>query len=154
MGMKYVITINTEAYKPMKFTEKTWEKGTINDFMAALNGYRVTEYSWIGVQRRVYLFRGVTNAQGNDTWEAYKKWFDNPRNKTRITYRDEFCGFDRTQTVSAYGIPQGGLDVGGILQTLKVKGVVRIPFSACYDTRQALSRVVKGCYMQIEAIKD
>lgn len=32
---RYIITINTDAYKPLKATEKNWERGTINDFMEA-----------------------------------------------------------------------------------------------------------------------
>ena len=39
---RYIITISTTAYKPMQANEKCWERGTVNDFMEALNGYKVT----------------------------------------------------------------------------------------------------------------
>lgn len=39
---RYIITISTVAYKPMQANEKCWERGTVNDFMEALNIISVT----------------------------------------------------------------------------------------------------------------
>lgn len=57
---RYIIIINTDAYKPLKATEKNWERGTINDFMKALNGYKVTESV-----RKSYLLKLKNNRVEN-----------------------------------------------------------------------------------------
>lgn len=34
----YQVRINTDAYKKHKANTQNWEKGTLNDFMEAING--------------------------------------------------------------------------------------------------------------------
>lgn len=56
---RYIITISTEAYKPMRANAQNWERGTINDFMEALNGYKVVETNLEKVMWRLQLFNGA-----------------------------------------------------------------------------------------------
>ncbi len=56
---EYIITINTNAYKSMRTSKKNWERGTINDFMEALNCYKVTERSINAVEGRRECSQGI-----------------------------------------------------------------------------------------------
>lgn len=145
---RYIITINTAAYKPMQANMKCWERGTINDFMEALNGYKVTERSLKAVKRRINLFDGHGHSDAEDINE-YFNWLNNPKNKARITFYDKLCEMERTEDVAPYGFKQGYFDIEKVLDVLKSKGVVTIPFEWVYDIRQSLSKRFKGCYMQI-----
>lgn len=146
---RYVITINTDAYKPLKADEKNWERGTVNDFMKALNGYKVTETSLKGVKRRVKVFVGHNGCEEDESVNEYFDWLENPKSKARITFYDTICGFECTENVSPYGFKQGYLDVEKVIETLRTKGTVIIPFDSLYDIRQASAKYFKGCYMEI-----
>ena len=146
---RYIITIHTDAYKPMKVTEKTWENGTVNDFMAALNGYKVTETNLNMVRRRIRLLQGCACPDYGEDVHTYFDWLNDPKSKARITFYDTFCKQERTHDVSVYGFSQGYLNVAKVIETLKTTGSVRIPFDALYDIRQSGSKLYKGCYMQI-----
>lgn len=145
---RYIITISTEAYKPMRCSQRNWEPGTINDFMEALNGYKVTETSLEGVRRRIKIFQG----QWGDIYEVNGtedySWIDNPENKCKITYYDKLCGFNRTEAVAPYGWKQGYFNTENVIQELRKNGIVKIPFSWVYDIRQ-YNKKYDGCYMKI-----
>lgn len=146
---RYIITISTEAYKPLHATEKTWENGTINDFMAALNGYKVTETNLKLVYRRIKLLCGRKYPESYETVREFFDWIDDPKNKARITYHDKICNCTRTSDVAVYGMPQGYLNIDKVIDTLRTKGEVKIMFSDLYDVRQSGSKRFKGCYMKI-----
>lgn len=148
---RYIITINTEAYKPMRANEENWECGTVNDFMQALNGYKVTETSLKAVRKRVRLFAGLRYPEDDkESVEEYFNWLENPRNKARIKFYDRLCGFERIEDVSPYGaFKQGYLNVNKAMYNLKINGKVRIPFEEVFDIRQSKYKIYKGCYMQI-----
>lgn len=146
---KYIITINTDSYKPMKASEKNWERGTINDFMNAINGYRVIERSLKRVVRRIGVFNGTLNGHEE---EDYFEWLNNPKNKCKITFMDNICGFERTLEVAPYGWKQGYFNVDEVINELKENNVVQIPFKWVYDARQ-YKKNYDGCYMQIEKVE-
>lgn len=77
------------------------------------------------------------------------KWLDDPKSKTKITFFDRLCGFERTEYVKPYGFTQGYFDKGEIISSLKKNGYVKIPFEWVYDPRQSNYKRFKGCYMQI-----
>ena len=135
---RYIITISTAAYEPMQSNEKCWERGTVNDFMEALNGYKVTETNLRAVKRRINVFAGhgycCDDFSEDMTVNEYFEWLRNPKNKAQITFFDRLCGFERTDNV---------------INTLKATSNVRIPFEWCYDIRQPMAKRFKGCYMEI-----
>ena len=147
---RYIITINTDAYKPLKATEKDWERGTINDFMEALKGYKVTETSLRGVRKRVNVFLGRWGSESDGSLEEHFAWLDDPKTKVRIKFYDSMCGFERVEYVAPYGLKQGYIDIDNIMEALKTKGKVIIPFEETYDKRQVGAKLFKGCYMKIE----
>lgn len=150
--MSYKVTINTEAYKPRRCSEKNWEPGTMNDYMAAINGWHTTERSLKEVEWRLMMFQG--SAAPISEWDEakgdysgrYLRWESKKCNK--VTYLDRLCGFERTQKVTGYGFTQGYFSIGKVLDELKEKGIVRIPFSWLYDARQYCKNM-NGCYMEI-----
>lgn len=144
---RYVITISTEAYKPMRASTQNWERGTINDFMEALNGYKVVETSLEKVMWRLQLFNGAPYDEYN--FRERMEWLDNPKSKAKITFFDKLCGFERTEYVKPYGFTQGYFDKCKIIRSLKNNGYVKIPFEWTYDPRQSNYKRFKGCYMQI-----
>ena len=150
---RYIITISTTAYKPMRANIKCWERGTVNDFMEALNGYKVTETNLSAVKRRINVFAGhgycCDNPNNDLTVNEYFEWLRNPQNEAPITFFDRFCGFERTEDISPYGFKQGYFSTEGVINTLKATGKVRIPFECCYDIRQSMAKRFKGCYMEI-----
>lgn len=150
---RYIITINTAAYKPMLVNIKCWERGTVNDFMEALNGYKVTETNLRAVKRRINVFAGhgycCDDSSEDMTVNEYFEWLRNPKNKAQITFFDCLCEFERTEDVSPYGFKQGYFSAEGVINTLKATGKVRIPFEWCYDIRQSIAKRFKDCYMEI-----
>ena len=150
---RYIITINTAAYKPMLANMKCWERGTVNDFMEALNGYKVTETNLREVKRRINVFAGhgycCDNSNNDMTVNEYFDWLRNPKNKAQITFYDKLCEMERTEDVAPYGFKQGYFDTEGVINTLRTSGKIRIPFEWCYDIRQSMAKRFKGCYMEI-----
>ena len=150
---RYIITISTAAYKPMQANMKCWERGTVNDFMEALNGYKVTETNLRAVKRRINVFAGhgycCDDSSEDMTVNEYFEWLRNPKNKAMITFHDRLCGIERTEEVSPYGFTLGYFDTDKMIDTLRTNGKVRIPFEWCYDIRQSMAKRFKGCYMEI-----
>ena len=150
---RYIITISTAAYKPMQVNMKCWERGTVNDFMEALNGYKVTETNLRAVKRRINVFAGhgycCDDSSEDMTVNEYFEWLRNPKNKAMITFHDHLCGIERTEEVSPYGFTLGYFDTDKMIDTLRTNGKVRIPFEWCYDIRQSMAKRFKGCYMEI-----
>lgn len=143
---KYKVSINTDKFKLFPCSKENWEPGTINDFMLAINGWHSTERSLQEVRWRIeLLFHQAHYHFGNVQWE---RWF--ARKKNKITYRDRLCELDRTDDVSVPGFAQGYVDIDELLDTMKVNGRVRIPFSTGYDLRQRGYQFCRGCYMEIE----
>lgn len=150
---RYIITINTTEYKPMMANDKCWERGTVNDFMEALNGYTVTETNLSMVKRRINVFAGhgycCDSSSDDMTANKYFEWLRNPKNKVQITFFDRLCGFERTEDVAPYGFKQGYFDIGKMIDTLRTNGKIKIPFEWCYDIRQSMTKRCKGCFMEI-----
>lgn len=137
----------------MVATDKTWELGTVNDFMAALDGFKVTETSLRAVRYHLAVFTGTMTAQlGACDVDSFFSWYNDPKSKTKIKFYDQLCGFERTADVAPYGFKQGYLSIDKCLTRLKTDGVVQIPFASVYDIRQSMANRVKGCYMQISKI--
>lgn len=150
---RYKVRIDTDAYKCRASSKKNWEPGTMNDYMIALNGWHTMENNLREVMWRLEMFDGndFVEWDGNPNTEyglseRYTKW----RNKkcNMITYLDRLCGFKRMQRPCAYGFAQGYFDKDKVLEELKQKGVVRIPFEWLYDIRQYY-KGMDGCYMEI-----
>ena len=148
--MKYRVTINTDAYKPLRCSKKNWEPGTINSQMRRLNGWKSTERSLKEVYWRIELFLHgtVLNVDKKDE-SHYTKWLTAPKN--HLEYIDEPVGIKRTMLPECPSWHQGYTNVGAKLDELKKNGVVIIPFSAAYDDRQYIKNM-DGCYMQITAV--
>lgn len=148
----YKVSIHTDAYKPRRCSKKNWEPGTMNDYMAAINGWNTIEHSLKEVEWRLYLFQGNNHLisewveEKADYSDEYKAWLQQPCNI--ITYLDKLCGLERTQLTSGYGYMQGYFRVAKVLAELEENGTVKIPFKWLYDTRQYCKNM-DGCYMQI-----
>ena len=116
----------------------------VNDFMKALNGYKVTETNLKMVRRRIDVFAGhgycCDNPNEDMTVDEYFDWLRNPKNKAQITFYDRLCECERTEDVAPYGFKLGYFNTDNLLNTLKTKGRVRISFEMCYDLRQAFSK--------------
>lgn len=145
----YKISINTQAYRPMRCSKQNWEPGTINNFMEALGKYKVTERSLAGVKRRIDIFDGCWHNLYEVNGTEGFSWYDNPKNKCHITFYDELCGFNRTHDVAPYGFKQGYFNHQKVIDELLKNGVAKIPFAWVYDIRQYNKRY-DGCYMKIE----
>ena len=147
----YRVSISTSAYKPRRRSKANWEPGTMNDYMAAINGWNTIEHNLQEVEWRLYMFQGsgipVSAMDENcNVSDAYTAWEQQPCNK--ITYLDKLCGFERTQKVTGYGFTQGYFSIGTVLATLEKNGSVIIPFSWLYDARQYCKNM-DGCFMLI-----
>lgn len=153
--MPYKFTICTDDYVCMQCSKKNWEAGTINDYMLSINGLTRTLHSLKECMWQLELFRGnsflhseysLDNKEENSHLsDKYVKFLK--RNK--ITYKDRLCGFDRTQYLSAYGIPMGYVDIEKYLDTLKKEGYAKIDISQFYDIRQKGFKKFKGCYIEL-----
>ena len=117
--------------------------------MEALNEYQVTARSLKEVKKRLYIFMGCWNMCYDK--ETKFDWLNDPKNKCKITYYDKLCDMYRTDYVTPYGFKQGYFDIDKIIEELRAKKVVKIPFKTAYDIRQYI-RNYDGCYMKIEVI--
>jgi len=147
----YKVVINTEKYKNRRCSKNNWEPGTMNDFMETLNGWSNIESDEQCLRWRIAMF--AHNAV-NDNWddqkddytEKYIKWNDNPNNT--FHYYDKLCEFERIGHPEVYGFAQGYFDVNKVIKELNEKGIVKIPFSWTYDSRQYVKNM-DGCFMEI-----
>lgn len=147
----YKATINTNSYKNMRCSKKTWEKGTVNNFMAALNGWSSIEKDMQEVRWRIETFaQNATsdcwNKEKGDYSNKFKQWKDKPENK--LTYLDVLCEIERTTNIQVYGFAQGYFSIDNVIKELEETGKVKILFKWCYDSRQYLKNY-NGCYMEI-----
>lgn len=163
--MRYRVTINNDAYKCARCSKRNWEPGTRNDYMLAINGRTFAENSIREIRWLLDLFQGISHNNGEWTSEnsgkvgkygdyygmseRYYKWLHKKAHK--VTYRDRLCGFDRTQWISGYGFMQGYFNKERVIEELREKGSVKVPFKWLYDSRQYDSNM-NGCYMMIEAV--
>jgi len=138
----YKVRISTDAYRKQRCSKNNWEKGTVNDFMEALNGWHTIEKNLKHVAWRIDLFSGIYHFEE----EGWEKWYNKVINK--ITYYDKLCGFNRTSEISPYGFKQGYFNKNKVITELKEKGIVKIPFAWVYDLRQ-YDKHMDGCYMEI-----
>ena len=151
--MPYKVTISTAAYKHRRCSVKNWEPGTVNDFMEALDGWKITEPNLQNLEWRVLMFEGRMPHiyEGDPQWEDYKRWKNQPCN--RIHYRDKLCELDRTEEVCPPGWKQGtGIRFDAVKQALREDGYIKIPFSVVYDARQ-YDKHMNGCFMEIKKVK-
>jgi hypothetical protein len=129
----YKIKISTQAYKPMRCSKNTWEKGTVNDFMKALNNWETTENDLAQIKTRLEVFAGhIVNSDKTNS----------------ITFYDKLCECNRTENIAPYGFKQGYVKIESIIAELQSNGYVKIPFKAVYDSRQ-YNKKFNGCYMEI-----
>lgn len=148
----YKVTINTDSYVCHECSKKNWEPGTMNDYMIALNGWNTTEYSLREVGWRLAMFRGQDwldseyDPQKGGMSHRYEKWLNKKCNW--IKFHDRLCNMDRKHRPSGYGFMQGYFDDRKYITELKEKGIVTIPFSALYDSRQYYTGQ-NGCFMCI-----
>lgn len=150
----YKVTINTDSYKKRRCSKKNWEPGTLNDFMAALNGWENTEPNLKSLRWRLETFASncltdVWDDDKKDYTEEYLAWKNNPKNT--IKYFDNLCGFERTSEVQPYGFKQGYFSIDNVLEKVEKEGSAKVPFAWVYDVRQYLKNM-DGCYMLIEKI--
>ena len=163
--MAYKVVINTDKYKCSRCSKNNWEPGTRNDYMIAINGRTFRENSIREVIWLLDMFQGNTWNQDEYTEknsgkvgkygeyygmsERYYKWLH--KRPHLVVYYDRLCGFNRRQWLSGYGWLQGYFDKREVLNILKQKGTVKIPFEWLYDIRQ-YDKNMDGCYMQITKI--
>lgn len=147
----FKVEINTDGYKKMRCSKNTWEKGTINDFMEAINHWCIIEEDLQSLKWRIKTF---AKSALDDNWDydndcytdKYLIWRDKIQNT--LYYYDKFCEFNRTTDISVYGFAQGYFSVDSVLHELDKYGGVEIPFKWCYDSRQYIKNYDK-CYMKI-----
>ena len=152
MGKRYRVSINTDKFSPFRCSKKRWEMGTYNSEMKAMNGWHATENSLQEVRWRLetFLNGGACGLATEELIARYRAWKARKRNV--IDYRDEPCGIDRTmQFPEAPGFHQGYVNIDKLINTLREKGVVEVPFRAAYDSRQ-YARNMDGCYLRTEAV--
>ena len=84
--MAYKFVVNTNSYKDMACSKKNWEKGTVNDFMHAINGWSIRENNLKHVEWRIGYFGGwaASGVDGMDAWNEYKAWEDGHQRKNYI----------------------------------------------------------------------
>ena len=147
--MPYAVSIDTSAYKPRRFSERNWEPGLLNSQMRALGAFKSTERSLRQLRWRINMFLsgcGIIGAVDDCVMEKYAKWAAHPKNT--IHFFDEGCKFERTMRPECPGFHQGYYNIENALAKLEKDGVVDIPFSAAYDSRQYDKRM-NGCFMRI-----
>lgn len=146
--MPYKCEINTSRYRPRRASKRNWEPGTVNDFMAAMNGWHHTEPNLQCLKWRLMMFEGVTPYDEEEYFsEGYRSWKAQPCNT--ITYLDKLCGFERTSEICPPGFKQGaGLRIDALITALLKEGHLEIPFSRVYDARQ-YDRHMDGCVLII-----
>lgn len=149
--MAYRVSIDTNRYIDKRCSKKNWESGTMNDFMHAINGWKVRENSLKEVYWRIEYFAGRGGCVSEEEKDKYSLWLLRYDNKNKITYMDNLCGFKRTSKVEAYGFHQGYFDIQQKIDILKENGIVKIPFKSFYDSRQ-YCRNLDGCYLIIEKV--
>lgn len=153
---RYKMRIDTSSYKCAACSKENWEPGTRNDYMLAINGITRTLNSMREVMWQLELFRGNSflmseyDEEKNDEKDyhlssRYVRFLE----ENTITYHDRMCGFDRHQYLSGYGWMQGYFNIGAVMNELKAKGSVQVPFKWLYDSRQYDS-AMDGCYMEIK----
>lgn len=154
---KYQAIINTSAYEKIKCSNKNLEAGSINDYMQALNGWNTILNTLDEVRWQLEMFNGTGpgrdcwNDNGNGFTKKYKDWRDKPENT--ITYLDKLCMFEKTSRIEAYGFKQGYIPINSVLEELENKGIVRVPFKWCYDSRQYIKNL-DNCYMEIKVVAE
>ena len=151
----YRVTINTDNYKAMIADKKHWERGTVNDYIHAINGWTANERGLQEIRWRLAGIIGYAMPKAWDdaknTWKtAYKRW--NTRRINRVKYHDNICGFDREEPIHIPGMPQGYIDIYKVINEVKSSGSARICFDDAFDIRQGNSRVFRGCYIEITKV--
>ena len=165
MAKRYRVTVNTDSYKLGRCSKKNWEAGTRNDYMLAINGRTFCENNLREVRWFLELFQGQSfchaewtpeNADKKGKYgdyygmsERYYKWLH--KKGHIVKYHDRLCDLNRTQFLSGYGFCQGYFLREPVIDELKTKGVVKIPFKWLYDSRQ-YDNAMNGCYVKIEAV--
>lgn len=143
----YRVVINTESYKKKRCSKRNWEPGTLNNFMKALNGWKIIEPNLKKLRWRIEFFAGNGGAWDDPEWE---EWLNQPKNSFK--YQDELCGFERIAKPEPYGFKQGYFNIDNVIKTVKKEGKAIIPFKWCYDSRQ-YDNHMDGCYMEITKVR-
>lgn len=145
----YKISIDTSCYKPRRATAHNWEPGTLNDFMAAINGWTCEEPDEESVRWRLEFFLQKTTYRNEDP--KWCQWFDASHND--IKFHDHLCDADRVMPVQVYGFALGYTNIDKWMEKLREEGIIKVPFSAAYDARQNI-RSFNKCYLIIQDIQN
>lgn len=146
----YKVNINTNSYNPYKRVSKNnWERGTLNDFMEAINNWNTELKNLQEVKWQLEMFLGACysncwDCEKDEYYNEYKEW----KKDKKITYLDKICDFERTADIKPYGWTQGYFDIDKTIEELENNNIVKIPFSHVYDIRQYNKRF-NGCYIEI-----
>ncbi len=150
--MAYKVRIDTSNYKDRRCSQKNWESGTMNDFMHAIDGWSVRENNLQELKWRINYIAGMGSCGVTDEDKAkYLDWCNRHQKKNYVTFMDNLCGFERKEKVKAYGFTQGYVRAEFIIEELRKNGIVKIPFSKFYDSRQYLKNM-DGCFVEITRI--
>lgn len=148
--MAYRVSINTEKYKDRRCSEKNWEPGTMNDFMHAINGWKIREDNLKELKWRIEYIACRTGYTPNDA-ELYERWLEKHKNKNKIKFYDKLCELERIEPVRVYGFAQGYFDINKVIDRVRKEGAAKIPFSYFYDMRQYI-RNLDDCFILIEKV--
>ena len=150
--MRYLASIHTDAYKPLRCSPEKWEPGTTNSMMKALNGWHSLENDLQEVEWRIEMFlRGESfhEFMSEAEKEKYSEWIKRPQNLIR--YMDLPCGVERVMRPECPPWHQGYCAVDKLISKVKEHGAVTIPFRCAYDNRQYVKNM-DNCFMTILAI--
>jgi hypothetical protein len=128
----YKVKFNTEKFKSKGF--KGWEQQLMNDFAVAINGKEFTCQTDLDLHNRLSFIHGSCYSSKNkDMLNVWKEYEQNKDNYFELTYNR--YGTQRLK-YGMYGIPQGYVDNDQIINDVKSKKLVSIPFNDFYDLRQ------------------
>lgn len=148
-------SISTAAYRPYtRIGERDKERGTINDFMEALDGWERMLSSADEAYWQAMWFHGCTldSSDANER-AAYETWKKHPLNT--IQYLDRHWDVIRIGHPCPYGFLRGTVNIVKIkerIHALLPGQSLTIPFTACYDARQKGASRFRGCRFTLQRI--
>ena len=129
----YKLTFNTNKFDN-KQNRRDWENQLSNDFAVAINGKEYICNTDEELEKRFNIISGSNKStDDNDYFYLEKERY----NKQYLQY-------------AMYGFAQGYVSFDKVLNTIKTKGKIKIPFSSFYDLRQG--NFFKGCFVEIEKL--
>lgn len=138
--MKFKVEINTERFKPC-------DNNQVNAIVFCMNGWTSIEHSYKEVLWRfkTLVGYGLSEEEHKEDGERYYKWLNKKTNYI-------FVGRKQIYEVRLPGLAQGYTDCQKLVEELRKNGSVSLELSNCYDPRQNLAKLFKGCYITITKI--